>query len=438
MIASLVLAAGVLTPVELRGRELFLRGGGEAGQAVTATVGDATITAPLPCAGCHGADGRGSAEGGVRVPEITWDALARPSDGRSTSGRKRAAYDPQRLVRAIALGFDSSGNALAAPMPRYQLTRDDAEALVAFLRRLGTLRDPGIADDALTIGVLLPPAPRSEAVRAAVESWAQDVNARGGIYARRLEVRYSVDGPSPEEDQPFAFIGWGDDGVARWMLEHEIPFIRTAGGESAAAGGPYVFDTGPSPADEVRRLVAFASERGMLPLAIAAESAGTPLAAVARDACRPPRCRWTDHAGKARAVLYLDAASMRSAGGAMILVPSALAEEAIAAPLGETIIAARAVPSDVDPAVAEAYRLAPARLAEQWSVLAAVRIVEEVLRRAGAGVTRESFLSTLQSTRDLATGFSPPMSFGQGRIQGTSVVRLLRLDRRSGTLTPVE
>jgi hypothetical protein len=63
-------------------------------------------------------------------------------------------------------------------------------------------------------------------------------------------------------------------------------------------------------------------------------------------------------------------------------------------------------------------------------VLATARILEEVLRRAGAGVTRESFVAALPSVRGLATGFSPPV--------GTDVVRLLRLDRQAGTLTPID
>jgi hypothetical protein len=404
-------------------------------------VGDTSIAAPLPCASCHGADGRGRTEGGVRTPEITWDALAHPSDGHATSGRKRAAYDPRRLIRAITLGFDSSGNALAAPMPRYQLTSGDAEDLVAFLRRLGTLRDPGISDDALTVGVLLPSGRSPEVLRAAVDAWAGDVNARGGLYARRLEVRF-LEQPSLE-DQPFAFIGWGDVAVARWMEEHEVPFIRTAGGTEAAhpaASGRRVFDAGPSPEDEVRRLVAFAARRGDLPLAIAGTGIdGSPLAAAARAACRAPECRWTAQLARARAVLCLDAPGVRSMPGrGVALVPSWLADEALAAPLGETILAARALPSDIDPAAAAAYRLAPARLADQWALLASARIVEEVLRRAGAGVTRQSFVAELQSTRGLATGFSPPVSFDASRAHGTDVVRLLRLGRARGTLTPVE
>ena len=122
---ALLFAAAVLSPSEMRGRELYLRGKSAAGHAVMATVGDTTIEVPMPCASCHGADGHGRTEGGVRAPEITHDALAHES----ALVRRRVAYDAHKLVRAIALGFDSSGNTLAAPMPRYQLQRR-AEPLI--------------------------------------------------------------------------------------------------------------------------------------------------------------------------------------------------------------------------------------------------------------------------------------------------------------------
>ena len=89
-------------------------------------------------------------------------------------------------------------------------------------------------------------------------------------------------------------------------------------------------------------------------------------------------------------------------------------------------------------AAAAAYRLAPAHLADQWSFLAAGRLVEGVLQRAGAGVSRASFVATLQQTRRFATGFSPPLTFDADHSRGTDAVRLWRLDPRSGALTPVE
>jgi len=377
-----------LTPAEERGREIYLHGTG-----APAVVGDAPVGAPMPCAGCHGAEGRGGGEGGVRAPAITWDALSHP-------GAARPAYEPRSLVRAIAMGIGASGRPLPASMPRYQLRREEADDLVAFLRRLGTLRDPGLSDDALVLGVLLPGtspgagASAREEVRGAALAWAAEVNARGGIYTRRVELRF-VDRPS-DGDPPFLYLGWGGDGVARWMAEHEVPFLRAGGGTDQAS--PFVFDLGPSPSDEARALQ------------------------------------------RQRGVFCPDVASIRSApAGVRALVPSALADEAIAVnPAGGAIIAARVAPSDIDPALAAAYHLAPAHLSDQWSLLAAARLAENVLQRAGAGVSRASFVATLQQTRRFATGFSPPLTFDAERSRGTDVVRLLRLDPKTRSLTPAE
>ena len=166
---AIVDAIDSVTPnAEDRGRAMY-----QHGPRAEVTVGDTTMSVPMACGGCHGSDGRGRTEGGVTAPDITWDALS------------RRGYDARRLVRAITFGLDSGGKALAAPMPRYHLMRSDAADLVAFLRQLGTRPEPGLTDDAIRIGVLAP-----ESARDAIVSWADEVNRRGGIYARRVELQF--------------------------------------------------------------------------------------------------------------------------------------------------------------------------------------------------------------------------------------------------------
>jgi len=171
----------VAPTAEERGRAMYLDG-----PRAETTVGDTTMSVPMACGGCHGSGGRGRTEGGVTAPDITWEALS------------RRGYDARRLVRAITLGMDSSGKALAAPMPRYHLTRSGADDLLAYLRALGTRPEPGLTDEAIRIGVLAP-----QDARDAIVSWAEDVNRRGGIYARRVEVRF-------DEEDVFVTIGASD------------------------------------------------------------------------------------------------------------------------------------------------------------------------------------------------------------------------------------
>ncbi|HKR67191.1 MAG TPA: c-type cytochrome [Thermoanaerobaculia bacterium] len=252
-----------LTPAELRGRELFTKGTSAAGREVSVTIGGGTVTAAMPCASCHGSDGTGRTEGGVTTPDIRWDALMRK-------------YDERGVVRAITMG-----TRLSPVMPRYHLWREDATDLLAYLKKLGTLPEPGVSDEAITVGVLT----SSNAMRDAVERWAADVNARGGIYTRRIALRFSND------DESFVFIG---DGV---QTPADAPLVATRASDDP---GPLVFSV------------------------------------------------------------------------------------------------------------------------EPLNILAAASVVEETLRRAGRGVTRESFVTTLESLRDFRTPFGPPLTFSRTHHRGTS------------------
>jgi len=45
-------------------------------------------------------------------------------------------YTDAQIVRAIQTGVSAAGNPLRPPMPPYRFSKDDAEAIVAFLRTL--------------------------------------------------------------------------------------------------------------------------------------------------------------------------------------------------------------------------------------------------------------------------------------------------------------
>lgn len=239
---------GGLTPREQRGKEFYLRGESASGEPVMALMGDAGIEVPataLPCSSCHGRDGRGRPEGGVEPSDLTWDALTRPYTVTTATGRQRGPYDEGLLKRAIVTGLDSSGNELDTVMPRYRLSREDAADLVAYLRRLGDDRDPGVGEDTLTLGVLLPPPgsgleSTAGAVRRVVDGYVERVNGEGGVYHRRLTVRTL---PLPEDpaaraaavesfldaEPTFALVAPFTAGADRQLAElaegREIPMI---------------------------------------------------------------------------------------------------------------------------------------------------------------------------------------------------------------------
>ncbi len=217
----IALSMGPGDEVVALGRQLYRSGTRADGSAPTALLGNPPVTVganTLPCAGCHGKDGRGRSEGGVEPAQITWSALSRPLHTGQIPARVRPAYTPSLLKRAIAQGVDAGGNTLDPTMPRYQLTLADAAALLAYLQALEDERDPGIFADRLILAVFLDrsqDAARSER-QAVVSAYLDWTNARGGIYGRRLEPHYL---PAEAVDQPA--------GLAR-ALEHIQPFALLA------------------------------------------------------------------------------------------------------------------------------------------------------------------------------------------------------------------
>jgi len=188
--------AVTLSPAEARGKQIFLTGTGSAGREITAHVGTASTALPasaLPCASCHGPDGLGRPEGGVTPANITWTQLSRPYSSVTGVARFRPAYTGDNVPRAIAEGIDAGGVRLDVSMPRYQMHADDMADLIAYLQRLAYELDPGLSETAITIGTLLPQGGQStslgQAVRDVLEGYFADLNAGGGIYNRRLELK---------------------------------------------------------------------------------------------------------------------------------------------------------------------------------------------------------------------------------------------------------
>jgi ABC-type branched-subunit amino acid transport system substrate-binding protein len=236
----------------------------------------------LPCSSCHGEDGRGNPEGGVNPSDLTWQALTRPYGVRHESGREHPPYDERLLKRAIGLGVDPAGTELHVSMPRYRMTIEDMEALIAYMRQLGSDRDPGVEEEALTLGTLLPPEGRVPGLGGAIEgvlgAWAADLNERGGLYGRKVEIRalelpdYEPARPPAvsrflEEERVFSLVGAflaGSEGDLPSMLaEARVPLVGpfTLRPELTEPVNPYVFYLLPGLSEQGRALVRFAAER---------------------------------------------------------------------------------------------------------------------------------------------------------------------------------
>src|SRR6476646_4257225 len=146
-----------LTLAERRGRALYLRGESASKREITAIVNDLDVPATtVPCAGCHGRRGEGKTEGGVTAGNLTWSNLIKPYGHTHPSGRKHGPFTESSFTTAVVRGVDPSGNTMVVAMPRYHMSIEDMNDLIAYIKRLEFDRDPGVTSESIDVGVPLP------------------------------------------------------------------------------------------------------------------------------------------------------------------------------------------------------------------------------------------------------------------------------------------
>ncbi|WDE01648.1 c-type cytochrome [Thalassomonas actiniarum] len=205
-----------LTPQQRRGQAIYLTGKSLSGRDIEARLGSgASLPASLmPCVNCHQHDGKGTREGGVSPADIRWSTLTRPYGTTDNTGKTAPAYDRKSIKKAISLGVDSGGAPLSQIMPRYQLSHQDMEDLVAFLTGLGSYRVSGVWQDKIRIGIILPKKAlpqksqkgsiaKSQAIKQLLNSYFREINQQGGIYQREIEAVF-IPGPADFSIQALA------------------------------------------------------------------------------------------------------------------------------------------------------------------------------------------------------------------------------------------
>jgi mono/diheme cytochrome c family protein len=444
-------AADELSDREAQGRTLFLTGRGS-GPVPTASVGAGNVQVPamvVPCASCHGRDGGGRPEGGIIPPNISWPALSAPF---AASGRQRPAYTDSLVVRAITMGIDSGGRPLDPTMPRFHLSMNDVTSLLAYLRRLGTLPEPGLGDSALVLGTVVD---ASDApVGVALSAYLSKINQNGGLLGRQIELHieasdhgiarvmgtkaiFAVLAPTFDDDEQEAVAAADAQGVPVVG-----PLTQTP---QATARSRYVFYLNGGTQSEARALAGFAAT---LPGPLVVVDDGTlrwhaltvaamALLSSAGDAptlMRPDDTRLLTHDGP---ILWLtdDPPGRSDRTDHVVLLPRELADHALAA---GTVVRAWVAFTNGQPDVTEAaaaeyralvaeYNLPRDNQSAQLHALAAAKIMVEALRRAGRDVTRERLVDALQNLQDFHTGLMPPVSYSATRRIGTDGVWIVPL-----------
>lgn len=88
------------------------------------------------CATCHGADGRGGAPVmmGTEIPgDIRYDHLL---EEEHEEGEDHPPYTEELIKRAITLGLNPAGEPLDSTMPRWNMSDQDLDDLIEFLKTL--------------------------------------------------------------------------------------------------------------------------------------------------------------------------------------------------------------------------------------------------------------------------------------------------------------
>ncbi|MEK6302768.1 MAG: ABC transporter substrate-binding protein [Acidobacteriota bacterium] len=282
-------AAKELTPQESRGKQIYLKGESDGGEII-AILGNGELELPagsFPCSNCHGLRGEGSKEGGIQPTPLDWRTLSSSHQSPLTRN-DRGPYSDITLARSINRGLDSSGGRLHPGMPRYKMAAGQMSDLIAYLKKIGSDADadPGLTDDAIKMGAALPmsgPLARvGEDIRAALAACFADVNSKGGIYGRRLELlvedsKGDAAGTAEatrklvEQGKVFALLGsfepQGSDETNKFLSRSEVALIGpvTLSPRLPVVPNRYVFYLLPSFGDQARSLVDFVGSEATRP-----------------------------------------------------------------------------------------------------------------------------------------------------------------------------
>ena len=489
-------AALQLTPEEAAGKRIYLHGLGSSDAAIQALVGAAGTSLPassLPCAGCHGSDGRGKAEGGVRPPDITWRRLSAPNGQRPASGRQYPAYDDGAFARALGEGLDPAGNRLNPAMPRFVMSLRDLRNLTAYIKRLEDDRDSGLHDEVLRLGTLLPGggplAGLGQTVQALLEGVLAGINESGGIHGRRLEL-VVVD---PGADRASAEAALGELLERRDVFALVAPLAPALEGRYAellaASGVPLVgpllqfattssrlvFDPLPGLREQLFALgdfarAALAIEAGETLIVHPQDDRYRTLAEALADRLQGqgwpqvqlfgylPGAAPADLPGGAdlQALFYLGPAdafvvlarTLAEAGarpylfaassqvaGAVLRIPPSLS--------GRLFLAYPFLPADWTPAGSAALQALRQRsgldgrhATLQVSAYSAALVLAEGLKRSGRDASREKLLTALENLHGFPTGVTPLLGFGPGRRVGAPGAHIVAVDLEQGMFRP--
>jgi ABC-type branched-subunit amino acid transport system substrate-binding protein len=243
-------AAGALNESEARGKQIYFSGASPAGEPITAYFGEKKQALPgqaATCGSCHGHDGTGRPESGLIPTNITWKYMTKSYGHIHASGLAHGPFDEASLKHYLKTGVYPGGETGDPDMPLYTLSEQDMNDLVAFMKRLGELMDPGLGEGFIKVGTLIPGEGPSTAAGVAIKdvlaAYFNDLNQSGGIYGRNIElVVHATMGDRKAalariknwlaDQQPFAL-------VSTFTPDAELDVQAAAAAEGIPSVGPF-------------------------------------------------------------------------------------------------------------------------------------------------------------------------------------------------------
>ena len=488
---------------ERRGKQIYVQGTSASGKEILAYLGESSLEVPgsaMPCANCHGLEGQGKPEGGVNPTNLTWEALTKPYGVTHANGRHHPPYTERGLALAITRGTDPAGNKLLNVMPRYAMPAEDLLDLVAYLKRLGKDRDPGISESKIVIGTVCPTrgtlADMGQAVKAVTSAFFDELNSQGGIYNRQFEMKFTDTGDTPaatranverfiKEEQVFAmtaaFIAGAEKEIIPLLAQQEVPLIGplTLYPQTDFPLNREVFYLLSGIDGQAQAMIHFAATKPeiraqhfsvvFLQSEINLRVVGAIKDQIKKDGLSAPQA-FDYPAGRfdvvatikrlrqasSEVVVFLggseDALSLMTEADKLgwyptIFLPSASGgKEVFGAPMGfngKVFFSFPTAPPDQSAegvkefrALAEKYKLPTHHLAAQISAYSAAKILVEALKRVGKDLSREKLIQALEGLYEYQTGLTPAITFGPNRRIGAMGAYVVTVDLKEKQFLP--
>ncbi|MGD8590647.1 MAG: ABC transporter substrate-binding protein [Chromatiales bacterium] len=496
-----VQSASALTDEQRRGKQIYLRGSSADATQILALVGREGVSLPamaVPCASCHGPDGRGRPEGGLIPPNIRWTELSKNYGHVHETGRRHPAFDEASLARLLRTGIDPGGNRLDQAMPRYRMPEPDMQDLLAYLKYLEQDLDPGLSDARIQVATLQPlSGPQGGLGRAmaqVIQAHFAAVNQQGGVFGRQLELLVIPYGASDEAtldnlrqalrtEGIFALVGAYTVGLDQPLLgllrEEGVPLI-----------GPFTLDPGdeivnpaafylyPGFEDQARVLADAALEalpdKAPPPVILGPQGAQVDRLVNAVEnqlqgrTEQPPKSlryaggqmqveQLAEQLAYSDSLLFfghqreleplLAALAARQANPAVYLLSAYVSRPLFQVPASfqdRIFLAYPTLGSDITLAAYQAYQrlarehaLPPDHRQGQIAAYASAKLLVEGLRRAGRGLNRLALVDALEALYLYETGLTPALTYGPNRRVGARGAHLVTVDLVNKNYQPV-